>query len=119
MTPASLSIATFITAPLETNTYVLSCGRECWVVDPGLGLARPIESIRRQGLVLGRILLTHGHGDHIVGISELRQAFPAARVCCPAAEADLLTDAEKNLSGLSGFDTMPPFTAEYVPNTHT
>jgi glyoxylase-like metal-dependent hydrolase (beta-lactamase superfamily II) len=74
------------------------------VVDPGLGLGHLIDSIHRQGPTLARILLTHGHGDHIVGISELRQAFPTAPVCCPAAEVDLLTDAEKNLSALCGFD---------------
>ncbi len=104
MTPASLSIQTFVTAPLETNTYLLGCGQAWWAVDPGMGLARLIDRVRRQGSTLTRILLTHGHGDHIVGISELRQAFPTARVSCPAGEADLLTNGEKNLSALCGFD---------------
>ncbi len=104
MTPAPLRIDTFLTAPLETNTYLLRCGRECWVVDPAWGLDDLIDVLRRQGPAPTRILLTHGHGDHIAGVDELRAAFPAVRVCCPTGDAVMLTDPDKNLSRLFGFD---------------
>ena len=103
MTDAALSIQTFLTAPLETNTYLLRCGQECWVVDPGMGLETLVASSSRQGLIPSRILLTHAHGDHIAGAGELKLAFPAARLCCPAGEEELLTDPQKNLSAPFGF----------------
>lgn len=103
MTDAALSIQTFVTAPLETNTYLLGCAQECWVVDPGMGLEGLVASCHRHGLAPTRILLTHGHGDHIAGVGELTRAFPAARLCCPAGEEELLSNPQKNLSAPFGF----------------
>ena len=103
MTPAPLSIQTFVTAPLETNTYLLAAGPDAWVIDPGLGLDPLIASIRRKDLTLGRIVLTHAHGDHIAGVGQLKAAFPTARLCCPSDEQDMLTDPAKNLSAPFGF----------------
>jgi hydroxyacylglutathione hydrolase len=103
MTDAALSIQTFLTAPLETNTSLLRGGRECWVVDPGLGLDDLIDSVRRQASALTRILLTHAHGDHIAGVGELKTVFPGARLGCPAGEVELLTDPQRNLSAPFGF----------------
>jgi glyoxylase-like metal-dependent hydrolase (beta-lactamase superfamily II) len=104
MTPAPLRIDAFLTAPLETNTYLLRCGQESWVVDPGWGLDDLMEVLLRQGPAPTRILLTHGHGDHIAGVGELKAAFPAVRVCCPAGDQAMLTDPDKNLSASFGFD---------------
>jgi glyoxylase-like metal-dependent hydrolase (beta-lactamase superfamily II) len=104
MIQTPLRIDAFLTAPLETNTYLLRCGQECWVVDPGWGLDDLIAVLRRQGPAPTRIVLTHGHGDHIAGVGELKAAFPAAAVCCPAGDQAMLTDPGKNLSGVFGFD---------------
>lgn len=98
----------FTTAPLETNTYLLRFRRESWVIDPGAGLAELVEMIRSQGPPLSRILLTHGHGDHIAGIAELQTAFPAVKVYCPAGDAAMLTDAAANLSAPFGFHIVAP-----------
>ncbi|MGA2264838.1 MAG: MBL fold metallo-hydrolase [Phycisphaerae bacterium] len=104
MTPAPLRIDAFITGPLETNTYLLRGGRESWVVDPAWGLDDLLDVLRRQGPTPTRILLTHGHGDHIAGVNELKAAFPAARLCCPAGDEAMLTDPAKNLSATFGFN---------------
>jgi len=96
-------IHTFVLGPLETNAYALRDGGECWAVDPGMGSADLVRFLRREGTAPSRILLTHGHGDHIAGVPELRKAFPNVRVCCPAADAHMLADAEANLSGAFGF----------------
>jgi hydroxyacylglutathione hydrolase len=54
------------------------------VVDPGD--AQPVrEVLRREGLSLAAILVTHHHADHIGGVDELREAT-GAKVYGPATE---------------------------------
>lgn len=99
----TVEVATFLTGPLETNTYVVRSGADCWVIDPSLGPQEVIEFLRRGRAAPCRILLTHGHGDHVGGVDDLKAAFPGAAVCCPAADAAMLTDPDLNLSGPFGF----------------
>lgn len=51
----------------------------CLLVDPGEA-APAIRVLREQSLDLVAILLTHHHYDHIDGVAQLRQGFPAAQV---------------------------------------
>ena len=108
-----MRIEAFQTGPLATNTYVVTSGRDCWVVDPGGGRA-VADHLRAEDLVPVRILLTHGHGDHIAGAAALKAAFPASSLCCPAEDAALLSDAEANLSAPFGFPITAPQPDELV-----
>jgi hydroxyacylglutathione hydrolase len=45
------------------------------VIDPGGDLARIHEAIAQHGLIIEKILLTHGHIDHAGGAAELRDAL--------------------------------------------
>ncbi len=55
------------------------------VVDPG-DEDPVLETLDREGLTLGAILITHKHGDHVGGVMDLRRAFPDALVYGPAGE---------------------------------
>jgi glyoxylase-like metal-dependent hydrolase (beta-lactamase superfamily II) len=107
----SLMIDTFVTGPLMVSTYVLRCQGECCVVDPGsMGRDALIESLAEDGTAVGQIWLTHGHGDHLAGVTLLKRMFPAAKVYCSAVDAPLLEDSQANLSaafGLSGTAPAP------------
>jgi glyoxylase-like metal-dependent hydrolase (beta-lactamase superfamily II) len=109
-----LRIDLFVTSPLETNTYLLRGGGDCWVIDPGMGLDRLIAALARDKHVPSRVLLTHAHGDHIAGLAELKEAFPQVRVCCPAADAEMLTDPQRNLSAPFGFEIIAASADELI-----
>jgi hydroxyacylglutathione hydrolase len=47
------------------------------VIDPGLQVARVLDHVEREGLTIERILLTHGHIDHIAGVSMLHEGSGA------------------------------------------
>jgi hydroxyacylglutathione hydrolase len=57
----------------------------CVVVDPG-DEEPVIEYLREQGRELSAILITHGHGDHVGGVRELKKHWPQAVVWGPSRE---------------------------------
>ena len=72
-------VETFVTGPLETNTFLLydRRGGEAIVIDPGGETGAIVARIKEQGLSLAAIVLTHGHFDHIGGNRELKKATGA------------------------------------------
>lgn len=62
----------FEAAAFGTNCYVLAPadGEECVVVDPGVGVERPLEEVLREHrLRPAAVLLTHGHLDHVYAVT--------------------------------------------------
>ena len=64
---------------LSTNCYLISneTTKEALIVDPGGAGDALAEEIRKQGLSLKGILLTHAHFDHIAGVAALLEKLPA------------------------------------------
>ena len=110
MTGMALAIDTFVTGPLEVNTYVLRSAGQCCVVDPGSMTAdRFTRFLTDERIDVSRIWLTHGHGDHIAGVGQLKRAYPGAIVTAPEGDAKMLQDPIQNLSAAFGLDlTAPP-----------
>ncbi len=98
----TLTITPYELGPFATNTYLVAAGASCWVVDPTWAVGVVLDDIAAGKLALERILLTHGHCDHIAGIGEVKRVFPAVPVCCPAGDAAMLADPMANLSGTFG-----------------
>lgn len=97
----------------QENAYLLwrDGAADCWLIDPGFppsphSLARHVE---QQRLTPVLILLTHGHPDHIAGVTPLRERFEALPIAAPIDERDMLTDPQLNLSAAMQFPvTAPP-----------
>lgn len=72
---------------LQTNCYILSDDNGVGaVIDPGLFTPELTETIRAHTARIECILLTHGHGDHIGGAAQLREAT-GAPICIHALDA--------------------------------
>jgi glyoxylase-like metal-dependent hydrolase (beta-lactamase superfamily II) len=97
-----MKIERFQVGDLWTNCYVISNEqRDAVVVDPGGPMKEVISYIERSGLRVARVMLTHGHGDHIMGLGEIRE-MAADGVCVQTEDAGCLTSASKNLSEIMG-----------------
>jgi len=83
-------------------------GPTCWLVDPGLEPEPLLDYLRHKQLQPQRVLLTHCHGDHIGGLSAVKELWPEAVVGAPLAEADWLTDPARNLSLPFGMHVVAP-----------
>lgn len=71
-----ITIKTFINAPIDENTYVVSDEtREAVIIDCGALRANDQQAIadyiRQEGLTIKHHLLTHGHFDHSFGAQRI------------------------------------------------
>lgn len=78
------------TGPLSVNTYLIGSDASdtCVVIDPGA--SEPVlDRLKSDGRTLTHILLTHGHYDHIGGVTELKKQT-GAEVCIGREDEDML-----------------------------
>ena len=111
MAGTDLMVEAVESAPFAQNAYVVwrRGGREALVVDPGFDVDALVAALDREGLEPAAILNTHGHADHIGGNAALKEAFPEAPLVIGRGDANMLVDAEANLSAPFGLAlTSPP-----------
>lgn len=79
----------------------------CWddesrlavLIDPPSSTAKVEAIVEQNGLTICRILLTHGHFDHIFGADAFRDKY-GVPLAIHEADAEMLTDPMKNASAL-------------------
>lgn len=70
----------------DNYIWLLHCGHEALVIDPGE--ASPvIHALNARQLRLGTILITHHHHDHIGGVKALLAAYPECKIYAPKLES--------------------------------
>lgn len=72
-----------------------------FLIDPGAQAGIIYDAIVRNGWTIEKILLTHGHFDHLGAAEQLRRQLAAPIYIYPS-DAPYLTDTYLNLSGQSG-----------------
>jgi hydroxyacylglutathione hydrolase len=61
--------------PLAENCWLVGVAPRCAIVDPGAESERVAAVIERRGLAPEKILLTHGHVDHIAHCAQMAERF--------------------------------------------
>lgn len=110
-----MKIDRFVIGPVGTNCYIVrnEDTDECFVTDPAACPPELVGHIRKEGLNVKAVLLTHGHFDHIMGLDDFLKVFPVP-VYAFSEEKPLLESAELN-SSLGMFGRPYTFSgAEYV-----
>ena len=83
------------------NCYVLYSDTENQgiIVDPGGDADDILKFIEENNINIKYIVLTHGHGDHIAGVMDLKNKLKVD-LMIHQADADMLKDAQMNLSSI-------------------
>lgn len=81
--------------------YIDEISKSGFLIDPGAQAGLIYDVIERNGWHIEKILLTHGHFDHM-GAAELLREKLVAPIYIYPSDARYLTDTYLNLSGNSG-----------------
>ncbi len=81
--------------------YIDEVSKAGFIIDPGAQAGLILDTVRHNGWKIEKILLTHGHFDHM-GAAELLREKLVAPVYIYPSDARYLTDTYLNLSGNSG-----------------
>lgn len=94
-----MKIEKFVLSSMGTNCYLLinTETKELVVVDPATCPDYVLTHVKTNGYMPKAILLTHGHFDHVMGISRWVEAFDIP-VYLHEDEKEILADASLNLS---------------------
>lgn len=89
---------------MGANCYLFSCSetKKAVIIDPGADGKRIYRWVLEKGLKVEYILITHGHVDHIGAVDDLRELLGDVLVGIHVDDAEMLTDARKNLSSYVG-----------------
>ena len=84
--------------------YIDDSTKHGYIIDPGAEEEKLVELIREKGWIIEKILLTHGHFDHIEAAEAVKEATGAPILAHRNADRYLL-DPEMNLSTRWGIRT--------------
>ena len=94
-----MEIKRLVVGDLETNCYIVKNNDKVSVIDPGADCDAIINEIGDSAV--DKIILTHGHFDHFMAASALKEKT-GAPVYISEADAEMLTDWQKSLYWLLG-----------------
>lgn len=94
---SDLKIKRLSLGELNTNCYIIwdSKTLKAWVIDPADSGDLISEEIIRENLNLEKIILTHGHFDHILGLLEVKLNFPQAKTYLHQEDLFLVKTVQK------------------------
>lgn len=102
-----MNVETFTDFTFGTNSYLVwEEGKDKAVlVDAGLNTELILDFIRKKGLGLEAVLLTHGHPDHLVGAADVAEAT-GADVYLNSIEAKVVEMMPEMILAMLGIDEL-------------
>jgi len=99
--------------PFEQNCSLLWCDEtlQAAVVDPGGDIPRILAAVKKNGVILEKILLTHGHIDHAGGVAELAERL-SLPIEGPQRRDQFWIDGMPQQSRMFGFPEVRSFTPD-------
>jgi glyoxylase-like metal-dependent hydrolase (beta-lactamase superfamily II) len=83
---------------LQTNCYCLRAAQDCLIVDTGADHVEPlIDFLKKNSLRPAAVVFTHGHFDHVNGVTLLAKHFPAVESIIHRHDAAALVGKVKDL----------------------
>ena len=95
-----MKIQTIVVGELQVNCYLLTEGNEAIAIDPGDEYEKIIAAAEKEGGKITKILLTHGHFDHVGAVADIVEKT-GAKVYVHKEDEIMLSDDTKNLSDIS------------------
>ena len=91
-----MNLQTFVLGDLQTNCYLLDDGHDAIIIDPADDGDFLNEELSRQNLILQKVILTHGHFDHCLGLLSLATAWPKLPILLHSADNFLINKAQES-----------------------
>ena len=103
-----LRVSVMEVGPLAENTYIVEhrASKTAAVVDPGDEGEEILDGLRERGVTLDKILLTHGHFDHVGAVRTLKERT-GAKVHIHADDAGRMQSAGRQ-GGMFGLHVQDP-----------
>ena len=102
-----MNVETFTDFTFGTNSYLVweDDADKAVLIDAGLNTELMLDFIRREGLSLEAVLLTHGHPDHLVGAADVAEAT-GADVYLHSIEAKVVEMMPEMILAMLGIDEL-------------
>src|SRR5712664_39426 len=100
-------IHTSVVGQLQTNCYILKSCNEVIVVDPGDEPGRILMFLKDINAKPTRIVATHTHFDHVLGVNGVRKATKAPFVI-HEDDLPMLRSMQSRAHQFMGFEVPPP-----------
>ncbi len=112
----SIKIKQFIAGQLENNMYLVydEDTKKAVLIDATAPVPELLDIVKNLGLDVEYILLTHGHFDHILGLTELKKALGAEAVIChdDLIISDNINEFTRFFGGME--ESVPPVYEKFI-----
>lgn len=112
----SIKIKQFIAGQLENNMYLVyeEDTKKAVLIDATAPVPELLYTVKNFGLDVEYILLTHGHFDHILGLTELKKALGAEAVIChdDLIISDNINEFTRFFGGME--ESVPPVYEKFI-----
>lgn len=96
-----------VVGQLQTNCYIIQSQTEAVIIDPGAEPERIVRFTKDLGLTPSRIIATHSHFDHVLGVDRVRSSFTIP-FQIHRDDLPILESMQARVRQFMGFEVPPP-----------